>query len=228
MQTPSQKTLSNLMGECLHKSLHLYFYNIQTGSHQKEPFAPLYAHLDEFFRAMKKSGKLKGKRVYVDGWTQNQIENWVIGAVRRMVQFLEKEQISWFQEEWPLDMIYMDETGRHVVHLGQPDLVAFSQKRQAYLVLDFKTATSTENYLNRETRSGPTKRNKLLGYAYGARQKLMFRQKWDMKPITIGYVVFIREKIQKGRMPKMEVLTEEVLPGRLEEWKTAYMARLKT
>ena len=223
---PHNSMLANLLGECLHKSLRLYFYNIQTDSHQKDPFAPLYQHLDQFFRTMKKSGKFKGKRINVEGWTQKQIENWVMGAVRRMVKYLEYEQISWFQEEWSLDMIYMDKTGRYVVPLGQPDLVAYSRRRQAYLVLDFKTAVSTKKYLSRGS-NGPGRRDKLLGYAFGARQKLHFEKGWRMTPIIIGYVVFIREKVRKGTMPKMEVLTQETSPGRLNKWKQRYLNRLK-
>lgn len=222
------KTLANLLGECLHEALHLYFYNLQTGSHQRDPFAPLYARLNEFFRTLQKSGKQKGKRINVDGWTQKQIENWVIGAVRRMVKFLEHEQISWFQEEWSLDMIYMDKTGRHVVHLGKPDLVAYSEKRERYLVLDFKTAESTKNYFNRHSENGPSRRNKLVGYAFGARQKLKFKYGWNMKPISIGYVVFIREKVQKGRMPRMEVLEESVSLNRLNKWKQRYVDKLNS
>ena len=123
-------------------------------------------------------------------------------------------------------MIYLDDGGKNIMHLGEPDLVLYSERRGAYLVLDFKTADCNDKYINQGRDSDRKKWDKLLGYSYGARQKLRHTTGWKMDKIYIAYVVFIRQKVRKGRMPPMTVLEQAVSERRLADWHKRFLRSL--
>ena len=221
-----QPHLPAWLGDRLHKALKLYFYNLSSGLHQADPFAPLHAQLTTHFRHYRKRYGIT-KRNLNAGWTEKQVRWWVIGAVRRFLVFFEKEKVSWFREEWALDLIYLDDDGKHMTHLGEPDLVLYSQRRQRYMVLDFKTADDNDKYIHQGRDSDRKKWDKLLGYAYGARQKMRHSTGRKMDKITIGYVVFIRKKVRKERMPPMTVLEQSASRRRLENWHKRFLREIK-
>lgn len=224
MSRYKRPSLPTWLGDRLHKALKLYFYNLNTGLHQEDPFAPLHQQLSTHFRHFRARYGITGRNLH-SGWTEKQVRWWVIGAVKRFLKFFASHNPSWFREEWPLDLIYMDEKGRRITHLGEPDIVLYSERKQAYFVMDFKTADDDGKYANKGRPGDVKKWDKLLGYAYGARQKLRLQYGKTMKPLYIAYVVFERAKVRKGRMPRMTIFREYVRPQRLYRWKKRFLAK---
>lgn len=220
----TKPSLATWLGDRLHKALKLYFYNRNTGLHTQDPFAPLHAQLSTHFRHYRLRYGVRSRNLH-SGWTEYQVRWWVMGSVKRFVKIFNSHSPSWFKEEWPLDLVYMDEAGKHITHLGEPDIVFYSTRLKAYVVMDFKTADDNGKYVNNGRPGDIKKWDKLLGYAYGAKQKLRLEYGWYMKPVYIAYVVFPRQKVRKGRMPNIEILTEYVRPQRLYRWKKRFLKR---
>lgn len=216
--TGNLPSLASWLGDRLHKALKLYFYNKRMKLHQQDPFALLEAQLQTHFSSFRRRYGLAPTAPLLDGWTDKQVTDWVMGGVRRFVAFTEREQITWFIEEWPLDTIYLNDEGTVYTHLGEPDFIGYSKRRKTYLVLDYKTADHTDAYFADGRIHDPIKRDKLLGYAFGAKQKLKLERGRVMKPIRVGYAVFIRDKVRSGQMPKMVLVEEDASPRRLRRW----------
>ena len=212
-------SLASWLGDRLHKALKLYFYNKRHNLHQQDPFGLLEAQLKSHFVAFRRRYKIAPRAALLDGWTEKQVINWVLGGVRAFVAYTEREKITWFIEEMPLDTIYLNDEGTLHTHLGEPDFIGYSERRKMFLVLDYKTADHTDAYFRDGKIHDPDKRDKLLGYAFGARQKLKLRDGTIMKPIRVGYAVFIRDKVRgPGYAPKMVLVEEDAPPRRLRRW----------
>ena len=212
-------SLASWLGDRLHKALKLYFYNKRMKLHQQDPYALLENQLKTHFQAFRRRYGIPANAPLLDGWTEKQVTNWVLGGVRRFVAFTKREQITWFIEEWPLDTVYLNDEGTLYTHLGEPDFIGYSARRKTYLVLDYKTADHTDAYFRDGKIHDPDKRDKLLGYAFGAKQKLKLQEGKIMKPIRVGYAVFIREKVANATAaPKLVIVEEDASPRRLRRW----------
>lgn len=212
-------SLASWLGDRLHKALKLYFYNKRMNLHQQEPYALLENQLKTHIQAFRRRYNIADTAPLLDGWTERQVINWVLGGVRTFVAFTVREKITWFIEEWPLDTIYLNDKGTLYTHLGEPDFIGYSERRKTYLVLDYKTADHTDAYFDNGRIHDPDKRDKLLGYAFGAKQKLKLQDGTIMKPIRVGYAVFIRDKVRgAGYAPKMVLVEEDASPRRLRRW----------
>ncbi len=209
--------LAGFLGEELHKAFKLYFYNKRTRVHQKDPFKPIHKQLDTALCKQRKSTDMARKNTIIfEGWTQDDLRKWIIGCVKCFIDFFEAEDVTWFREEWSLSTIYITPEGKHIKHLGEPDIVFYSQRRKSYLILDFKTANNITAYFQKDKMRLT---EKLLAYAFGARQKIYATKRLHMHAITIGYVVFIRKKVVSGEMPEMHIFEEFVSKRRLNRWR---------
>lgn len=217
--TGRMPSLASWLGDRLHKALKLYFYNKRMKLHQQDPYALLEVQIKTHLLTFRRRYNIKGHAPLLDGWTEKQVIDWVMGGVRAFVAFTEREQITWFIEEMPLDTIYLNTDGSYYTHLGEPDFIGYSERRKTYLVLDYKTADHTDAYFAGGRIHDPIKRDKLLGYAFGAKQKLKLTEGRHLKPIRVGYAVFIRDKVRRtGDNPTMVLLEEDASPRRLRRW----------
>jgi hypothetical protein len=224
--TGRMPSLASWLGDRLHKALKLYFYNKRMNLHQQDPYALLENQLQSHIQVFRKRYQIGPTAPLLAGWTEKQVTNWVMGGVRTFVAFTEREQITWFIEEWQLDTIYLNDDGSIYTHLGEPDFIGYSERRKTYLVLDYKTADHTEAYFENGRIHDPVKRDKLLGYAFGAKQKLKLTEGKLMKPIRIGYAVFIRDKVRgAGYAPKMVLVEEDASPRRLRRWLKRFLQK---
>lgn len=222
-------SLASWLGDRLHKALKLYFYNKRVGLHQQDPYALLENQMKTHFQTFRRRYNIAPQAPLLDGWTEQQVINWVLGGVRTFVAFTKREKITWFIEEWPLDTIYLNDEGTLYTHLGEPDFIGYSERRKTYLVLDYKTADHTDAYFDEGRIHDPIKRDKLLGYAFGAKQKLKLQDGTIMKPIRVGYAVFIRDKVRAaGHAPKMVLVEEDASPRRLRRWLKRFLKNSTT
>ncbi|MBI1364288.1 MAG: hypothetical protein GC134_09915 [Proteobacteria bacterium] len=221
-------SVPSYLGDRLHKALKLYFYNKRTrmSGHYRDW---VKLQLDNHFVAMRKLLKVAdGDPVGVGDWTEAEIRTWVLAGVDWIDAFCKKEDISWFREEWGLPFVYLDEAAGIATHLGEPDLVAYGKVRKRYMVLDYKNASSTAMYVDDDgtIRRSPTNMiDKLLGYAFGARFRFKKELKRRMKPITVGYLVFIRDKVTPATPLQVHLVTEDVTPQQLEGWRRRMVAQ---
>jgi len=217
--TGRMPSLASWLGDRLHKALKLYFYNKRMKLHQQDPYALLEVQLKTHIQTFRRRYNIGPNAPLLDGWTEKQVTNWVMGGVRAFVAFTVRERITWFIEEMPLDTIYLNDDGSFYTHLGEPDFIGYSARRKTYLVLDYKTADHTDAYFDNGRIHDPIKRDKLLGYAFGAKQKLKLSEGLNLKPIRVGYAVFIRDKVGRaGDSPTMVLVEEDASPRRLRRW----------
>lgn len=214
-------TLSSYLGERLHQGLKVYVYSRRTGC-QKDPMDVLRRQLDAHFISFrKKLGIAADQSILLDNWTENEVRTWVVANVKKFIAFFKREQIDWCREEWSLDPTSLNKDDTRWTHLGTPDFVAYSKRRKAWLVIDFKNAGSVDMYMENGAIREP---DKLLGYAFGARQHLKSEYGLgDIKPIVIGYMVFLRHKVTRATPAKMVLVEEKASNGRLSTWRKRYL-----
>lgn len=214
-RAPVPVRLSSYLGDRLHKALKLYLYNRKTNL-KGQPVDWINHQLDAAFQAYRTLYKVPaGQAFIVEGWTDTDIRTWVVACLGLFIDFLAREDVVFYFEEWDLDNIYLDPPqNTRTAHLGCPDLVGFSRRRNAFLVLDHKNASHPDAY-----RDGPTLRevDKLLGYAFGARQRYEREHKRKMKVIVIGFLVFVRH--QPPKAAELHLLEEPASPQRLGAWR---------
>jgi hypothetical protein len=221
--------IPSYLGDRLHKALKLVFYNRRTRT-QGKARDWVNTQLDLHFAAMRKYLKAPPTApVGVEDWTEADIRAWVLAAVDWMEAFCAAEDVTWFREEWSLPFVYIDEAAGLATHLGEPDFVAYAKGRKSYLVLDYKNASGTHNYVD-ETgaiRRAPTNMlDKLLGYAFGVRFRFKKELRRRFRPITVGYIIFIRDKVTPTRPLKVHLVTEQVSPQQLEGWRRRMVAQM--
>lgn len=131
-------------GACLHHVLEHYIKVLRSNPRLKRKDAMKAAckALDSFFKRENARGVLSltqpAERPGI--WTVQEVKNWAMKCLRKMIAWLRAHQIVWIEEEMSLsfELDHADGTVQRF-NLGRPDLVGYSAKTGRYIVLDYKT-----------------------------------------------------------------------------------------
>lgn len=216
--------LSSYLGDRLHKALKLCLYEQRT-HRQGSPYDWVHVQLDNHFGALRKMIGNSNKPVTLKSecgqqyWSEDDVRHWVIGCLKSFYSFVAKEQITWYREDWSLEMTHLNRDGSRQAHLGTPDFPAYGNKRNRWFVLDFKNAASSDRYIDTDSHDDLYNSDKALGYVFGVAQKLRREEKRQITfPVIYGYMVFIREKVAKGKKAKLKLITYKAKQNHLSRW----------